>query len=346
MSPARHPGALALVESPLQLLGALEAHAAGLAGARTTVLVRPGVPSLDRAAQALREGTLPDGLTLVDGHGTVPGAAPWLVGDAFSGQWQAQLLRTPPPGDVVLLDDGLATVTLARLLVAGRALVRPTRSAGRTSAARRVLGRLTTARLRRLAAQGRLRLFTAMPLDVRVIGQLRRMGVDVVVHRFEWLAGQPAVPGPAEPTVVVGSALVADGWVRPEPYVGWVRQVAAGGAVLYLPHRRSDPEVLERVASLDGVRVQPAGLPVEMLLRGLRAPQRVVCLPSTAYVLLGALHASTGVRVEATPVPDDWWTGKAAPAVREHLSSVLALRPPAALAPHPAPYSTQNPTQA
>jgi hypothetical protein len=33
------------------------------------------------------------------------------------------------------------------------------------------------------------------------------------------------------------------------------------------------------------------------------------------------------VRVQVRPVPDDWWTGNAAPDVREHLSSVLALRP-------------------
>ena len=84
---------------------------------------------------------------------------------------------------------------------------------------------------------------------------------------------------------------------------------------------------MARLAELPGVRVDEAGLPVEMRLRGLRAPQRVVCLPSTAYVLLDALHASSGVRIQVRAVPDDWWTGTAAPQVREHLSSVLALRP-------------------
>ncbi|MDM7856595.1 hypothetical protein [Cellulomonas alba] len=320
--------AIAAVESPLQLLGALEAHAAGLGGVTTTVHVRADVPALDVAAAAMRGVGLPGGLELTSLPSPRPGSAHWLVGDAFSGRWQAQLARTAPHGDVVLLDDGLATVALARLLVAGRPLIRPSRSStGAPAAGRRALGGLVTHRLRALAGAGRLRLFTAMPLDPGLLGGLRDLGVDVMTHRFEWLAGRPVVPAPAERTVVVGSALVADGWVRPQPYVEWVRAVGAGEPLLYLPHRRSDTRTVGRIASIDGVRVQPPGLPVEMLLGGLRPPQRVVCLPSTAYVLLGALHASTGVRVDAQPVPDDWWTGRAAPLVREHLSSVLALRP-------------------
>lgn len=320
--------AVAAIESPLQLLGALEAHAAGLGGATTTVHVRTDVPAMDVAAEAMERVGLPDGLEISTDPAPRPGEAHWLVGDAFSGRWQAQIARTAPRGDVVLLDDGLATVALARLLVAGRPLIRPSRATtGAPAAGRRALGGLVTHRLRALARAGRLRLFTAMPLGASLIGGLRDLGVDVTTHRFEWLAERPVAPAPAERTVVVGSALVADGWVRPQPYVEWVRAVGGGEPLLYLPHRRSDPRTVARIASIDGVRVQPPGLPVEMLLGGLRPPQRVVCLPSTAYVLLGALHASTGVRVDAQAVPDDWWTGRAAPLVREHLSSVLALRP-------------------
>lgn len=323
---------VAVVESPLQLLGALEAHAAGQAGARTEIRVRSGVPALDAAARTLDAAGLPDGVVLhlgatADDTSSAPRGA-WLVGDAFSGQWQAAFVRRSPRGRVVLLDDGLATVTLARALVAGTPAVRASRrSGGVAGAARNALGSLVTRKLRRLARDGRVTMFTAMPLDVPLVTHLHGIGVEVVTHRFEWLATQRPPLAPAEPVVVVGSGLVADGWVRAEPYVQWIASLAEFGPVAYLPHRRSDPAVVARLAGLPGVRVDEAGLPVEMRLRGLRAPQRVVCLPSTAYVLLDALHSSTGVRIQARPVPDDWWTGNAAPDVREHLSSVLALRP-------------------
>ncbi|MDM7832442.1 hypothetical protein [Cellulomonas edaphi] len=331
-TPAAGGVSAAVVESPLQLLGALEAHAAGLAGGRTQIRVRSGVPALDAAARTLDAAGLPDGVEMHLGATArdvddVPRGA-WLVGDAFSGQWQAAFVRRRAHGRVVLLDDGLATVTLARALVAGAPAVRASRRAGGlTGRARYALGALVTRRLRALAGAGRLTMFTAMPLDVPLTTALHGLGVDVVTHRFAWLATQRPPLAPTEPTIVVGSGLVADGWVRADPYVAWVESLAEFGPVAYLPHRRCDPAVVARLAQLPGVRVDEAGLPVEMRLRGLRPPQRVVCLPSTAYVLLDALHASTGVRIQARPVPDDWWTGTAAPDVREHLSSVLALRP-------------------
>jgi len=326
------PVSVAVVESPLQLLGALEAHAAGLAGPRTEIRVRSGVPALDASATTLDAAGLPAGAVIhlgatADDASSSPRGT-WLVGDAFSGQWQAAFVRHRVRGRVVLLDDGLATVTLARALVAGEPAVRASRRAGGVVGfARTRLGSLVTGKLRRLAREGRVTLFTAMPLDIPLMTHLHGIGVEVVSHRFEWLATQQPPIAPAEPTVIVGSGLVADGWVRADPYVEWIERLAEFGAVAYLPHRRSDPAVVARLAALPGVRVDEAGLPVEMRLRGLRAPQRVVCLPSTAYVLLDALHGSTGVRVQVRPVPDDWWTGNAAPDVREHLSSVLALRP-------------------
>jgi hypothetical protein len=326
------PVSVAVVESPLQLLGALEAHAAGLAGARLEVRVRSGAPALEAAALALDAAGLPPGAVLQlgatsDDASSSPRGA-WLVGDAYSGQWQAAFLRRRAHDRVVLLDDGLATVTLARALVAGAPAVRASRrSTGVVGAARTQLGKLVARKLRRLAGEGRVTMFTAMPLDVPLMTHLHGIGVEVVTHRFDWLATQPPPPAPVESTVVVGSGLVADGWVRADPYVAWVERLAEFGPIAYLPHRRCDPAVVARLAAVPGVRVDEAGLPVELRLRGLRPPQRVVCLPSTAYVLLDALHASTGVRVQVRPVPDDWWTGKAAPDVREHLSSVLALRP-------------------
>ena len=90
------------------------------------------------------------------------------MGDAFSGQWQAAFVRRSVEGRVVLLDDGLATVSLARALVAGTPAVRPSRRSSRVPPAPRAprSGALVTRKLRRLARDGRVAMFTAMPLDV------------------------------------------------------------------------------------------------------------------------------------------------------------------------------------
>ena len=337
---ARASRATALVESPLQLLGAVEAHAAGLGGRRTQVRVRDGLATLASAARSVQRTTLPPGLELTSspsGWSGRPWVPPreeqWLVGDAFSGRFQAGLVTSPPAAGVVLLDDGLATLELVRVIVEGEPALRVGHAHGRGTAVRARLGAATTARLRRLAATDQLVLLTAMPVPAELAAGWHALGARLVTHRFAWLAAQPAPQAPHEPTVVVGSALVTDGWLQPEPYLRWVRSFTRHGPVRYVPHRRSDPRVLTALRATPSVRVEPPGPPVEMLLRGLRPPQRVVCLPSTAYVLLDALHAGTGVRVTADRVPDDWWTPQASPEVRRYLSSVLDLVDRPALAP-------------
>ncbi|MDO8147984.1 hypothetical protein Q6350_06025 [Isoptericola sp. b515] len=317
----------ALVESPLQLLCAVEAHAAGIAGRRTRVLARQGVPTLTAAVDAFRDLGLPDGLDVVV---TRPRPAPeddvHLVGDPFSGTFQAALARGAAGGRLVLVDDGLATLDLARRLLAGDPLVRPTAHHGPL---RRGLGAVTTRRLRRLARDGRLTVWTMLPLDRGLTDGLRALGVDVREHSFDWLASRDRGSGPAdvleEPTVVVGSALAADHLVDVEHYVAWVRGIAADGPVRYLPHRRHHPLVTALLAQIPGVGVTMPGAPVEVRLRNLRGPRRVITLPSTAAITLTRLLSPRGVAVVPHDVPDDWWTARADPALRNHLGAATAL---------------------
>jgi hypothetical protein len=330
------------VESPLQLLCAVEAHAAGYGGAPTRVHVRDDVPGLGAALDAVRGFGLPDGLEtdLAGRRAALAVSEPvWLVGDAFSGLFQATALLRRGLERVVLADDGLATLELARRLAAEEPLVRMRAHAG---APRRRLGAVAARRLRQLAAQGRVTLFTALPLEPAVRAKLTAQGFVVAHNDFAWLASVPVGDAPPEPTVVIGSALAADGLVDPDAYLAWVAGLAADGPLRYLPHRRQAPELLARLAEIPGVTVDSAQAPVELRLRGMAAPQRVVSLPSTAAVLLTTILAPRGVAVTPQAVADDWWTSRATPGLRAHLSSVLRLAADAADA--VAPRGTEDTT--
>ncbi|PUB20147.1 hypothetical protein C8K30_11830 [Promicromonospora sp. AC04] len=314
----------ALVESPLQLLCTVEAHAAGFGGTDTHVHVRDDVPALGDALSAVRELTLPEGLTfdLAGRRSALTAREPvWLVGDAFSGLFQATApLRRPDR--IVLVDDGLATLELCRLLVRRDPLVR---IGSTVRAPRRRLGAVAAGRLRSLAADGRVTIFTALPLGPDLTTGLRAQGFDVRHNRFGWLTAQPADAALPEPTVVVGSAMAADGLIDADRYVDWIRSLAKESALRYLPHRRQTPELLAALAEIDGVTVDAPGAPVEIRLRGLRAGQRVVSLPSTSTILLTTIISPLGVPVTALDVPADWWTPRASADHRAHLTSVVEL---------------------
>ncbi|GAB2467174.1 hypothetical protein GCM10027063_04660 [Promicromonospora xylanilytica] len=336
--PARPAGAL--VESPLQLLCTVEAHAAGHGGAPTHVHVRDDVPALGAALDAVRGFGLPDGVEVAMAGRRAALAAHepiWLVGDAFSGLFQATALVRCGLERVVLVDDGLATLELARRLAAREPLVRMRSGAG---APRRQLGAAAARRLRHLAAQGRVTFFTALPLEPAIRTNLAAQGFTVVRNDFSWLASVPVGDAPTEPTVVIGSALAADGLVDPGAYVSWVAGLAADGPVRYLPHRRQTPELLARLTAVRDLVVDTAQAPVELRLRGMATPQRVVSLPSTAAVLLTTILAPRAVEVTAVPVADDWWTSRATPGLRAHLSSVLRLAADAARQDAAAPPAT------
>ncbi|SKC35998.1 hypothetical protein [Krasilnikoviella flava] len=314
----------AFVESPLQLLCAVEAHAAGHAGTSTRVLARADVPALTAGIDAVRALGLPSGLDVQ------PAPAPRrlpddvvVVGDPFSGAFQAALLRTPrPPQHLVVVDDGLATLDLARRVLTGTPLVRLTAP---PDPLRYGLGALAGRRLHRLVAGGRLTLCTTIPLDDDTVAGLRGLGVDVRPHDFAWLRSRPQRNAPQESTVVVGSALVADGLVHADRYAAWVRGIASDGPVRYVPHRRHDPLVSALLERLPGVVVDEPGAPVEIRLRGLRPGQRTVMLPSTSAVTLSRLLAPRGVVVAPHAVPDAWWTDRATPELRRHLGRTHAL---------------------
>lgn len=334
----RHGASRFWVESPLQLLGAIEAHAAGLTGTTTQIHARAGVPGL-AAMAALLDPQLPPGVSIQTGVGEIGaigrlGAMRWGAGDPFSGLVQRALMTGRSPREVILIDAGPATLSFLHQLAAEH----PTpvvRAYGASTGARRALGVTLWWRLRQLAAEGRLTVVSALPLDPGLRARLRGLGVNVESHGFEWLRTQEAEEFFPAPNVVIGSGLAADGLVRAEPYVEWVRSIAQEGAVAYFPHRREAGPTLAALAESHGITVHPTTVPVELRLRGLLPRQAVFALPSVAVPSLRLILGSRGITVHAAPIPEHWWSPAASPTLRAALraSADLPLSPRRAFVP-------------
>lgn len=304
------------MESPLQLLSVVEAHAAGLLGPTTVVTPRADVATLASTATAVHELGLPPGLTIAGARPTTPfgrlGGDTWCLGDPFSGRAQADLL-THRVSRLVVVDDGMATREFLRRIGGNRPmLIRPRTRPDRR---RRTIGRAAGHRVQRLARHGRLTVHTAMEPPPAVVGQAAERGVEIVPHRFRWLATQPTSMTPDETLVVLGSPLVDDGLVHADAYLGWLAEVAMSGPAVYYPHRREGDDLVGKVRAL-GFRIAESGRPVEIALRGLTDRHRVVSLATSAAITLRVLLGDSGTTFDTVSVPDTWWLPDVPPVVR------------------------------
>ncbi|MFI7585654.1 hypothetical protein ACIB24_01100 [Spongisporangium articulatum] len=318
----------AWVESPFQLLGALEAHAEGLLGESLDVVPRAGLEPLAVTVAELTRLGLPAGSTVRPAVAApARGARTLAVGDVFSGRVQ-QLLAGRPPHRVVLLDDGRATLRMLQALSRRDVpLVRPHAPA---SALRSALARVTLARLKHLARAGRLDVVTALDVPPELVDAARRVGVQVHRHSFGWLRSQPSdVPAAGPGPVVLGSSMVANGLIHAEPYLEWVRSIAANsptGPVTYRAHRREDERTLRPLRAA-GVDVRSGAVPVEVSLRGMALGQQVVTLPTTAASTLRMLAPQA--RVSEYAVPETWWQAGVSDVTRQRLVPEVSSGPAA-----------------
>ncbi|GAA3750708.1 hypothetical protein [Salinactinospora qingdaonensis] len=318
--------ATAWVETPLQFLSVLEAHHSGGFAQRCEVVPRQGAGALATTVAEIERMGPPPNLTVLPAreqpHGSRTDNRAWFIGDAFSGQVQRSLLRASRQ-HCVIVDDGLATLHLLRLLVRPHP-VPLVRARVPATASRKALGLITSLRLRSAAREGRLTVFTVLPLPEELARGAERRGINVVQHDFAWLRSQPDLGAPPERRVLLGAAMVNDGLIHADRYLEWVASHAAAEPVVYYPHRREDERTLGPLRQMPGVRIVHDGLPVEMGLRALTAEHRVVSLPSTAVTSLRVLLGARGVRIDAVDVPHDWWTPLASPALRAHLSTFVS----------------------
>lgn len=331
------PGAVAHAESPLQLLSATEAFAAGLLGDACDVVARPGAGMV--ATVGLLSRIAPPGLRFVVGRGRglrsglLHGSEVHGEGDALSGRAHVRLAAHARARRTVLLDDGTSSLHVLRAITGAGELVRPELSpAGRGSAPslRMALARRAGARLRAAARDGTLTVFTAVAPSTDLAAAATDLGVRLVPHRFALVADSGLRAARTTPVkhapgaiVLLGSALATDGLIDREHYLDWVRAHATVGPLRYVAHRREDTATLRTIASLPGVSVDASALPAELRLIALGAGARVVSLPSTALLTLDLLLTPRGVSVEGRAVPDHWWTEQATLPLRAHLNHPL-----------------------
>lgn len=302
-------GTAAWVESPLQLLGALE-HAALSGTGPLTIVPRAGDAQLERTAAHLADRAAGDpaieARIALDRRVMPPrmfGAGEaWLIGDAYSGQVQARLDRVEP-GTITLVDDGAITRLLAEQLRTGAPVLRP-RPPRLLRGLRHELAARTTRRLRRLAAEGRLALTTFLRPDDAAVATLRALGVAVLTHDFDvtrrW--GHAAASVPRGASVVLGSARVVDGLVDAGSALEGIRRLAASGPVAYLPHRREPRWFLTAVGRVPGVAVVTPRVPIELALAGADHPVTVIAGETTAAETLPIVLRGTGSVVVRPPV--------------------------------------------
>lgn len=308
VTPARplHGSALALVESPAQLLNAVEWAAASEQEIDAVIVAPRGAHGrlqlhevIDYASAAHHLVRSVEWCEARVGSGAVLRAVRHLaprvqradvlvLGDPFS-----RLLQTIAPffggSRLVVVDDGTATIEFADRLAEHGPIVRWHK--GRVGEADRLLARVASRALRHAE------IFTAMPLAPQVARRL-----DVSRNEYRWLRGLFPLQERREGSTLVGTSLVETGVVDPDAYLGAVATLAGTRELrCYYAHRRESAAKLAAIAAF-GIRVLRPTLPLEMELARGPVPSRVLSFPSTVLHTLPIVLAGREVAIEALPV--------------------------------------------
>ncbi|MEU7467391.1 hypothetical protein AB0A94_02310 [Streptomyces sp. NPDC044984] len=338
MSPrAGRPGphTLAFVESPVQLLNVLEwAHTRAPGVGLTLVVLSPVDPmtrgQLRRMAELAREeghevrweearGGAGAPFQTVGGL-TAPlrRATRVVLGDPFS-RYVQLLLTITRAREVVVVDDGTATMEFVGQLARGERLVRWHRKGGRPGPRELVLAPVSAAARRRLTPGGKrtVEVFTSMPMeDVPP-------GVTVSPHTFAWTRDRFGPPTVTRGADLVGTSLVETGVVDADAYLEAVSAlVATHGAKRYFAHRRESTEKLHRLAVGTGLEIVRPELPLELVARRGPIGRTIVSFPSTVVHTLPLALAGTGVRVAVCDIDPAWLTKNASPRAQGFLANV------------------------
>ncbi|MFF9202573.1 hypothetical protein ACF1AE_12250 [Streptomyces sp. NPDC014986] len=329
------PHTLAFVESPVQLLNVLEwahAHAPGVG--LTLVVLSPVDPmtrgQLRRMAELAREeghevrweearGGAGAPLQTVGGL-AVPlrRAARVVLGDPFS-RYVQLLLTITRAREVVVVDDGTATMEFVGQLARGERLVRWHRKGGRPGPRDLVMAPVSAVARRRLTPGGKrtVEVFTSMPMKDTP------SGVTVAAHDFAWTRERFGPPRIIQGADMVGTSLVETGVVDVDAYVEAVRAlVGKHGAKRYFAHRRESTEKLHRLAVETGLEIVRPELPLELIARRGPIGRTVLSFPSTVVHTLPLALAGTEVRVAVCDIDPAWLTKNASPRAQGFLSGV------------------------
>lgn len=321
----------AWVESPLQLISAIEAQRPG---EQLDIHARIDAEGMDSFLDRFHTDWLPDGVTItavaeVDARIFTSRSGRLLIGDLCSGRLQRAMLASglKMRRHVTVLDDGFATLHAIRELVNRhpRPLIRPRQKTGRS---RKAAGLAVAVLLRTALQRRRLSWVTALPVPDDLVAAFSAAGGRVRRHTFEYVRSLHDAGSRVPERIILGSAMVADDLITAEAYCGWLHQVieemgaSAENPVAYFAHRRETPEVLARVEALPHVTVRRAHLPVEIRLTAAPAGAQIRSLPTSAVANLPATMQNP--RISVTEIPSDWWTGTAPDVLRRELNEAAA----------------------
>jgi hypothetical protein len=329
---------LALVESPAQMLNLLEwTYSGGAENAvgTTTVVVLPPRDPMSRG-QLLRMASLArdEGLALRWCEPRTAAAGPLrtlaelapallrarrlVIGDPFSRMVQA-LMPVCRARDLVVIDDGTATMEFVTLVTEGRQLVRWHRAGrGRPSLGEVAFGPVGGYARRRLTPSTgrRVELFTSLPVTPPPGTVLRRNRLAWSRARF----GPPAVRGSAD---LIGTSLVENGVLDLERYLEVVASIArVGNATRYFAHRRENEDKLRALSARTGLEIVRPDLPLELVARRGPIGSRLLSFPSTVVHTLPLALSGTGVQLSICEIEPSWLTSDASPRAQGFLSGI------------------------
>ncbi|MDI3405412.1 hypothetical protein [Streptomyces cavernicola] len=340
---SRTGGTLAFVESPVQLLNVLEwAHADAQqpsaqgesTGDLTIVVLSPLDPmsrgQLRRVAQLARDeghsvrweeargGAAAPLKTIGALTGDLRRARRVVIGDPFS-RYVQLLLTITRARDLVVVDDGTATMEFIAQLARGERLVRWHRRGGRPSPRDLAFAPFARTAVRRLTpgTAGSVEVFSAMPVDEIP------PGVRLTPNTFAWTRARFGPPRLTRGADLVGTSLVETGVVDPARYLSAVKSLArTHNATRYFAHRRESAEKLHELASATGLEIVRPDLPLELIARRGPIGRTILSFPSTVVHTLPLALAGTKVEVAVCDIDPSWLTENASPRAEGFLSGV------------------------
>ncbi|WP_405747910.1 hypothetical protein OG422_19850 [Streptomyces sp. NBC_01525] len=258
---------------------------------------------------------------------TIGGLAPLLrraerivIGDPFS-RYVQLLLTLARARDLVVVDDGTATMEFIAQLARGERLVRWHRHGSGRGARDLAFAPFARAARRRLtpAPDGGRRtvgVFSSMPVEAPP-------GVRIATNAFAWTRRRFGPPRLTRAADIVGTSLVETGVVDVDRYLEAVAHLArTHGATRYFAHRREHTDKLHRLATETGLEVVRPELPLELIARRGPIGRLIVSFPSTVVHTLPLALVGTGVRVAVCDVDPAWLTSRASPRAQGFLDDV------------------------
>ncbi|MER5301682.1 hypothetical protein ABT039_19705 [Streptomyces lasiicapitis] len=243
-----------------------------------------------------------------------------VIGDPFS-RYVQLLLTITRARDLVVVDDGTATMEFISQLARGERLVRWHRRGGRPGPRDVVFMPVSSKARRRLtpspSGDRTVEVFSSMPIESAP------EGVRVTVNSFAWTRARFGPPRITKGADLVGTSLVETGVVDLDRYIEAVKSLAGThGAARYFAHRRESAEKLHRLAVDTGLQVVRPDLPLELIARRGPIGRTILSFPSTVVHTLPLALAGTDVKVAVMDIDPTWLTDSASPRAQGFLSGV------------------------